>query len=150
MQTVLIDADVILDLFIQREPHHSVSLRLFSYLDQKPDTLQGVTSPVIIANVAYILGKLKSQAYAVQKIQELRQIIEVAPVTQATIDLALSSPYKDFEDAIQYYCAKTNDIPVIITRNVGDFPSGEVLIVTPQEFITMGSRSGPENSPGQD
>ncbi len=39
-------------------------------------------------------------------------------MTQKAIDLALSQPYKDFEDSIQYFCVRENKVRSIITRRV--------------------------------
>lgn len=55
MSSVFLDTDAILDLLIEREPHHSVALRFFSYLQVHADSIQAFTSPLEIANVSYIL-----------------------------------------------------------------------------------------------
>jgi predicted nucleic acid-binding protein len=49
MGSAFLDADVILDLFIRREPHHAEALRLFSRL-RRAEFRCG-TSPLVIANV---------------------------------------------------------------------------------------------------
>ena len=85
----------------------------------------------------YILTKARSQKYAVEKISGLRSLVEVVPATQTTIDSALSQPHKDFEDAIQYFCSRENNVRSIITRNVSDFPTERVLILTPDDFVSM-------------
>jgi predicted nucleic acid-binding protein len=60
--SVFLDTDVILDLFIRREPHHGLALRLFSRL--RRSKTKCVTSPVVVANLYYLLAKLRSKAYA--------------------------------------------------------------------------------------
>jgi predicted nucleic acid-binding protein len=55
VNSVFLDTDVILDLFIECEPHHLVALRFFSYLQVHADSIQAYTSPVVIANVGYFL-----------------------------------------------------------------------------------------------
>ena len=40
MSSVFLDTDVILDLFIEREPDHSVASRFFSYLQVHADSIQ--------------------------------------------------------------------------------------------------------------
>ncbi len=137
MHRILIDSDVILDLFLDREPHHSNAVQFFSYLEHNGKTIKAFVSPIAIANVAYILTKARSQKYAVEKIRGLRDLVDVVPATQTTMDSALAQPHKDFEDTIQYYCARENNIRSIITRNVSDFPNEQALVVTPIDFVSM-------------
>ena len=40
-----------------------------------------------------------------------------------------------FEDALQYYSAKTVGADCIVTRNTKDFQFSEIEILTPSEFI---------------
>ena len=135
MRKILIDSDVILDLFVSREPYHEEALRFFSYLETNAQTIGASASPVAIANVAYILTGLKNQRYAVGKIRELRTVIGISPMDQSCIDLALAQPYRDFEDALQYQCAVTNSIAILVTRNERDYPRGDMEILSPVEFM---------------
>lgn len=137
MHRLLVDSDVILDLFIAREPHHTVALKFFSYLDRNTESITPFMSHVAVANVAYILGRTKSQDYAVDRVSSLRTIVHVATMTEEVIDKALSEPYKDFEESIQYFCAIENDVHSIVTRNTRDFLSRDLLVMTPREFIAM-------------
>jgi predicted nucleic acid-binding protein len=137
MHQILVDSDVILDLFLAREPHHSVALRFFSHLDANPDSVSGFMSPVAVANVAYILTKAHSQAYAVKKIAGLRDVLRVAPMSESNVDAALQKPHRDFEDTLQYQCARENGLKTIITRNIQDYPTEGLSVLTPQEFLAM-------------
>ena len=137
MTKVFVDADVILDLFIDREPHHSVAMRFFSYADANAASIALYTSPVVIANVAYLLGRAKSHAYAVDRLARLRQFVGVLPMGESVIDDAIRRPGGEFEDSLQYHCARANELTVIITRNVKDFITDSVQIMTPSEFLTV-------------
>ena len=137
MTSVFLDTDVILDLFIEREPHHSVALRFFSYLQVHAESIQAYTSPVVIANVGYILGKARSESYAVQKIKGLRDFVGVLPMTEAEIDRAIQRPGDDFEDSLQYHCATASAVNIIVTRNGDDFLTEGVQALEPYEFMQM-------------
>ena len=137
MTKILVDSDVILDLFLSREPHHRVAVEFFSYLDLNRKQIDAFTSALVIANVAYILQKIKTKKYALSKIRELRKILSVATITQNVIDQALNRPHKDFEDSIQYHSALEAGLPIIVTRDSSDFISGELQVLTPQEFLAM-------------
>lgn len=42
--------------------------------------------------------------------------------------------FRDYEDAIQYYSAKTK-CDVIVTRNKKDFPHKDIKIMNPEDFL---------------
>ncbi|MEE8440885.1 MAG: PIN domain-containing protein [Spirochaetia bacterium] len=139
MRKILIDSDVMLDLFIAREPHHEAALRFFSYLEANAESVTPFASPVAIANVAYILAKAKDQRYALRKIHQLRTLLGIAAVDESIVDAAMARPHRDFEDSIQYHCASHNGIGLLVTRNERDYPAGEVVIVGPIDFMRLDS-----------
>ena len=139
MRKILIDSDVMLDLFIAREPHHEAALRFFSYLDANAESVRPFASPVAIANVAYILTKAKNQRYALGKIHQLRTMIHIARIDEPIIDAAMARPHRNFEDSIQYHCASQNGIGLLVTRNECDYLAGEVVVVSPIEFVRLDS-----------
>lgn len=138
MRSVLLDTDVILDLFIRREPHHGMALRLFSHL--RRSKAKCVTSPVVVANLYYLLAKLRNKAYALERIRRLRRLVGVAAIDETAVDAALAAPGKDFEDSLQYQCALRNNIPTLITRNTSDFPKDRIAIVNPADYLDMAAK----------
>ena len=137
MRRILIDSDVILDLLVAREPHHAIALHFFSRLEMEKGAITATASPVALANVAYLLAKLKDQAFAVGKLRELRTLIGVSPINQAAVDRALARPHRDFEDALQRECALDNEIGILVTRNTRDYPKAEVEILSPVDFMRL-------------
>jgi len=49
--------------------------------------------------------------------------------------MALTTNFKDFEDAIQYSTAVLNQLDAIITRDLSDFQVTIPLIMTPEQLI---------------
>lgn len=135
MRRVFIDTDVILDLFLRREPHHTIALHFFSRL--KGRNAQGCTSPVAVANTYCMLAKIRNKRYAIQKITRLRRLLQIAAVDQSIVDAALEAPYKDFEDSIQYHCARQNGLEHLITRNLTDYPRGPLKVLLPEEYLAL-------------
>ena len=113
--TVFLDSDVILDVFANREPYYQDSAKLLSLIEQKH--VLGFTTPLVFANIHYILRKLKSKEEALQNLRKLRIIVSVLALDENHTDSALNSDFSDFEDALQYYSAKGNSLDCIITRN---------------------------------
>jgi predicted nucleic acid-binding protein len=134
MTKVFLDADVLLDLFIEREPHHTIALRLFT--DLKRTNAGCFTSPVVLANMNYILAKAKGRDYSLGRLRSLRRMVGIAPIDEAMVDAALAAPQRDLEDSIQLHCAEGSRIPTIITRNVKHYPKGRLQVTSPLEYLS--------------
>lgn len=132
-KTVFIDTDIILDLLLQREPFFEPALLLFSAIEAK--RVKAHVSALIIWNIYYLVEKHASRKQARQNVARLRMLLSIIPVDEKIIDSALQSDFKDFEDAIQYYAARSRGIETIITRNTKDYRSGDIAVVTATEFV---------------
>lgn len=130
---VFIDSDIILDLLCKREPFYSYAAEVFTLGDTKKIEL--VTTSVVFANVFYILRKLLGIEKAKELLRKLRIIISVVSVEEKIVDLALNSKFSDFEDGLQYFTARENDIKIILTRNTKDYKEKDLLIQTPEEYL---------------
>ena len=130
---VFLDSDVILDVLCKREPFYSFAAELFTLGDLGKVTL--VTTSLVFANVFYILRKVLGIEKGKDLLRKLRIIVGVISVTEKTVDLALNSNFADFEDGLQYFTARENNIQILITRNVKDYRGKELLVQTPEEYI---------------
>jgi len=130
---IFIDTDIILDLFAKREPFNKAAIVLFSLVEK--NKVHAFTTPVVFSNLFYILTKFKTRKFAHSTLRKLRLLLSIIQVDEKVIDLALNSDFKDFEDAIQYYAAKLNNLEFIITRNVKDFSSKVINVLTADDFI---------------
>jgi len=130
---IFIDSDIILDLLCKRDPFYSFAAEVFTLGDTKKIEL--VTTSLVFANVFYILRKLLGIEKAKELLRKLRIIISVVSVDEKVVDLALNSKFTDFEDGLQYFTARENDIKIILTRNVKDYKEKELLIQTPEEYL---------------
>ena len=136
---VFIDGDVILDLLLKREKFYKAAAELFTLIEQK--RIEGYTSPLIIANIYYIIARLENKKIALEKTRLLRSLLKILPLNEKIIDLALLSPYRDFEESIQYNCASIHNIKIIITRNTKDYPEGEISILEPKDYLFVYKKS---------
>jgi predicted nucleic acid-binding protein len=138
---VLIDADVILDLLLERQPHYPATVRLFNLL--QAGLVRGYVSSLSYANLFYILRKaLQSGPAAVATLRKLRILANVLPVDEKVIDLALASGLSDFEDAIQYYAALGKGLDALVTRNRDDYQSAQIAVMTVEECVTAARTRG--------
>ena len=132
-EKIFLDTDVILDLLTQRPPHFEPALELFTRIQDK--VILAYTSPVIIANIFYILSRHFKRKKAMQCLIKLKTLVKVLNCGDRVIELALSSDFNDFEDSIQYYTALENNLDILITRNVKDYKTAKMNICTPLEYI---------------
>jgi hypothetical protein len=83
-----------------------------------------------------MLTKIENTKYALDKMRKLRKFVSIAPLNEAIIDAALSFPFKDFEDSIQFQCAMHNGIKTIITRNSKDYPKDQLKVADPGQYLS--------------
>lgn len=134
MDNVLIDTDVILDFFFDREPFAEFATEILNLCEE--NKIKGFTTPVIICNVYYILRKSAKHEIIIEKIKQLLNIIEITKMDQEVVFGALSSNFKDFEDALQNFSAIENgEIKIILTRNIKDFKKSKLAILTPETYL---------------
>jgi predicted nucleic acid-binding protein len=135
MDKVFADSDVILDLLQERQPFFGDALEFFSLVEE--NALKAFVSPLIFANLYYILRRAESRARAIQLLLRLKAIVKVLTIGEKTIDLALSSSFKDFEDAIQYYAALEAGLDYLVTRNKEDYGESGLVICAPREYLAI-------------
>lgn len=134
MNTVLIDTDVILDFFFDREPFSENAAEILALCEQKEIT--GYITPVIISNTYYLLRQTAKHEKVIEKLSLLISFLEVLTMDKKVIEHALRSDFKDFEDALQNYSAEENKkVKIIITRNVKDYRNSELSVMTPESFL---------------
>ena len=130
---IFVDTDVVFDLLAKREPFYTYAAQLFTNADKQKVTI--CVSSLCFGNLNYILSKHKSAIEARKILSRFKVLVTILPVDDKIIELALNSDFKDFEDAIQYYCAIENGINILITRNLKDFKHARIPVLTAEEFV---------------
>lgn len=134
MKKLLLDTNVVLDLLAKRDPFYKDAAMLFSLADQKKIML--TINALTFANLNYILGKLKSVAEAREILSRFRVLVNILPLNEKIIDLALADrKFKDFEDALQYYSALDQRLDIIITRDMKGFKPSRIAVMPPETFL---------------
>lgn len=134
MKKLFIDTNILIDLLSRREPFFEDAAALFSMADKKEFELS--VSSLTIANTGYVLLKQMKTNEAKSVLRKLRLILNVLPMDDKIIDLALNdNTFTDFEDGIQYFTAIENEQDVIITRNLKDFRNSKLPALTAKQFI---------------
>ena len=135
MIRAFVDCDIIIDLLTRREPHFTDSALIFQRAFEGKLTL--LTSPLAIANVHYIIRKMKGEHSSRNAINKLLKVITITDMNQSTVFNALKSDMKDFEDALQSSSAATLPCDFIITRNIKDYKKSNLEAKKPIEALQL-------------
>jgi predicted nucleic acid-binding protein len=121
---VLIDTNVILDVWLARQPFLPASARILSAAEKKK--ISGVICPTTVTTLHYLVKKHRGEAKARELLKDLLKICSVGTFRRPEIDDALESKIKDFEDAVIEAVALRTSSEVIATRNTVDFKGSRV------------------------
>ena len=133
MKKIFLDTDVVMDFLMKREPFAIESMKLMEYGNRKELELN--ISSLCLSNVYYLISRTENRFKAIEKVKGILKLVETLSVHKSTLTKAAYSDFKDFEDAIQNFCAEENGIKSLITRNVKDYSKSSLSIQTPREFI---------------
>ena len=134
MSRIFLDTNVILDLLGDRVPFFDSIAKVATLADQKKITL--IVSPLSFTTIDYVLNKYETSESVLNKLRKFKIIGEICEVNEETIDKALNSNFKDFEDAVQYFTALQSNCSIIITRNGKDFKNSTIPSMTAEEFLS--------------
>jgi predicted nucleic acid-binding protein len=132
---IFVDSDVILDLLAKRELFYDAAAKIFTLAYEKKIELY--TTAVVMANVFYILRKIKGIDETKRQLKNLRLLVNILSVSENIVDMALNSKFSDFEDGLQYFTAKEHNMLTIVTRNTGDYKVKDMTIQTSEEYLKM-------------
>jgi len=133
MKKIFVDSDIILDLMLERDQFFNHAAELFNLIEK--NKIKASVSALHFSNLHYIIRKVKSNELAKSVLRKLAILVNILPIDEKTIELALESDFPDFEDAIQYYACLDNDIDVIVTRNKKDYISGKLPVMSAEEYL---------------
>lgn len=130
---ILIDTNILLDVFYKRENLYETSLNVFKLCETK--IVEGYISSLSIANIIYIMRKELNNSKINSLIKKLSLIFNIVDLTVCDLLKATEIDYSDYEDALQCVEASRLKLDYIITRNTKDFIHSNVRAITPQNFI---------------
>jgi predicted nucleic acid-binding protein len=122
-----IDTNIFLNVLLDRDYGRSEEILYFLKLKGKL-----FISSTTILNAIYIARKklkdVKADVFA------LKKKFNVISTTDEILELSFQSNFKDFEDGVQYFCAKSVNCDLIITDNKKDFIYSDIEIMDSIEF----------------
>lgn len=134
MTRIFLDTNIIVDLIADRKPFSRYVIEIFQKAEEGHLALYA--SSHTIATTHYLLKKYMEEKDLRQVLVNLLEYLTIISVDVDVLKKSLRSNYKDFEDAIQIYCASSiENIDSIITRNIKDFKNSEIKVLSPDELI---------------
>jgi len=134
MKNLFIDTNIIIDIISYRLPFYTDSANILDYAAKGHVKL--FMSALSYSNIYYVTKKTTSHQECIAIMKDLSSLITTIDVTKKIIDSSISSDFKDFEDAIQYFSAISKiEIDAIITRNPKDFKLSEIPILHPKNVF---------------
>lgn len=133
MEKVFVDTNVVIDLLAKREPFYRDAQQLFTLSDQKQIQLQ--ISSLTFANAYYSIAKHYKAVDAKKFLLKFKVLVNILPLEEKAIELALALDFSDFEDGLQYFVAMDFQSDIIITRNKKDFKNSKIPVLTAGEYL---------------
>ncbi len=91
-------------------------------------------SSLTFANMAYIIkGKPKEEKY--DALRQMANVVEIVDLGKQEVMAAIAQPVKDFEDMLQYQCAKSAKCDYIVTNDRHHFEFSNIPHLTSSAFV---------------
>ena len=132
---IYVDTNIVVDMCDSNRAQHESSFALVtSYLDKKG--CEFFINSDTLSNLFYILSNRSKldTVEVLEKMQFINDIFTLVSIESEDVSMALdlcadtSNSYKDYEDTMQYVCAKKVDADLIVTNDKG-FVSLDIEII---------------------
>lgn len=133
MRRAFVDANMALDMLAMREPFAQDARLLFDAGRKREIEL--LMSALSFTTIHYLIRRSVGRTTASQAMQTLKVLATIVPVDSVCIECAITSPFSDFEDAVQYHSAVHADADLIITRDTTGFKRSRIPVMTPAVFV---------------
>ena len=132
---VLFDANILLDVLLEREPHVDVATRLVALVDN--GHIEGSICATAVTALYYVGATDLGRRRAHDEVRTLLAVFDVAPaVGRDVLQRALADDgFSDFEDAVAHEAAHAAGVSAIVTRNGRDFAKATLPVFEPHELL---------------
>ena len=136
MREVFIDTNILIDLGTEREPYYTYAKQLFMIAEKKSIVLN--VCALSYNTVHYHVRRHYGLERAKMAIDLMWNFTKCLSVSHIIIQKAMTSQFRDFEDAIQYFCAlQIPKCEAIITRDTKDFKLSSIRVMKPDKFLSV-------------
>jgi len=129
---VYVDTNIFLDAILNRD--NNVSKEVLFFLEEK--NFEIILNNISIINIHYFASKDKNMNNIMVK-KHINLFLDEYTIFSAEREIlqtALNSNFDDFEDGIQYFCAKSIGADFIITNDKKGFLDSTLDVITSKDF----------------
>ena len=130
---ILVDLNVILDVFQARQPHYQASAAVLDEVIEK--RVKAMVAGHAMTTIHYLVARYQNAKFADEAVDWLLRHFDVASVGRPQMLRARSLGWVDFEDAVVAAAAESVPCRCIVTRNIKDFMHSPVPALTPEEYL---------------
>lgn len=138
---VLFDANTLLDVLLERQPHVEVAQKLVALVDNRK--IEGYICATAATTLYYVGAKALGQKSVHAHLRTLLGMFEVAAVDRDVLQRALDlDGFTDYEDAVVHEAAHSAGCSAIVTRDATGFTKATIPVFQPLELLaTVVARS---------
>jgi predicted nucleic acid-binding protein len=133
MKRVLFDANVVLDVLLDRQPHADASAAAWAGIEA--GGAEGMLAAHSITTIHYLLRKDIGNVKATRAVSSILKIFRIAAVDGSVLQEALQLTFSDFEDAVTAAAARLAGCECIVTRDPKGFRGSPVRSLTPEAML---------------
>ena len=131
---VMFDANVLLDVLLEREPHVEVAEKLVALVDNR--RIDGFVCATAATTLYYVGAKALGRRAVFEHLRTLLGLFEVAAVDRDVLQRALDTDgFGDYEDAVVHEAAHSVGCHAIVTRDATGFAKAKMPVLQPLELL---------------
>lgn len=135
MRKLLLDINILLDLFLQRQPWEAEAAILLSAVEN--GRAEGYVAGHTITTVHYVVARARDRHVAAIAVSDLLRIVQIVPVDSSDFHQALVLGLGDFEDAVQVAAGLKIGADFVVTRDEKHFRGSPLPPRSPGEIMAL-------------
>lgn len=130
---VFLDTNVMLDAALPARPRYAAANAILSACDY--GTISGCVSILTAANMAYMLKRGRTVNEMKTLLKETLEGVSILPMDNDQLQTAYGIVAPDFEDVLQYACARAAGCDLIVTDDTRHYRfSRDIEVVSTMDF----------------
>lgn len=131
---VFFDTNVLLDLLDEDRPNHVSSTAILRATEQ--GHIHASITAISILNAIYVMRKVMPSDTIARYMVQFMRTVRIAPTGPSQLLAAMTSGWKDLEDAVQFQSAlAAGPIDAIVTTDPDFKQQKSIPLLTPQQLL---------------
>lgn len=139
MKTLFLDLDVVLDVLLNRAPGAEAASALWAAVET--GKARGLVTAHAATTIHALMKRSRGGAFADRAVADLLAVFNVARVSEAVLNAALSLRLDSFDDAVSVAAAGAARCDFLVARDPARFRGAPVEVVSPAEALARLSAS---------